>query len=746
MKYILILILLHISVIILAQNNNCILLDKETNKPIPYANICFESINSSAKSYTVSDVNGKFRKPYCTKCIIAISYIGYKTLIDTLNISEKKSFYLIPDFLELDQVIISATRTNKLLIDAPVITQVIPASRIENQGLTNIQDVLTSEIPGLDFSQVGFGTEISMQGLNSKNILILIDGEQMAGENGNNIDYSRLNTSNIERIEIVKGAASALYGSQAMGGVINIITKSSMKNFDLQIGGKYTAFNQINYPDISTDDDDFLYKSKLDLPNLNFNTSLGFNVNKLSGRTDFVSKSADAYQLEDKYDQHYDITNIDTTIIIPATTTNVNGFADLSISQKLKYKYSKKLEFNAKASYYYHNKYDFHNDNKYDNYTDITYGANLIYTPSSRLNIRASFNNDTYFKYNFFEKLNEKEMKYKNRFINPKILSNYTINHIHTLTMGIEFLYEYLLTDKFTGSSLTDKNANTSVAFIQDDINIGKKINIVAGLRTDYHSIFGIHISPKASIMYKYKRHRFRLNYANGFRSPTLKELYMNWNLLGMFTIKGDKNLVPESNQYISLSAEYAHKNLNGSINIYNNWFKNKIVGEWQNNQTVYQYINLGNSRLSGIELLLKYKFLQYFNISGGYSYVIDHRAEENQMASNSPHAANLRFEYAFSRKFYKLNFIISGKITGAKNYATYEETIYRGNFEKLWYNVHYDPYSILNISTSLSLYNRLNLIVGIDNILNYKAEIINFNTSINPGRRAFVNLIYSFK
>ena len=743
MKHIFTLLLLHITVIMIAQNNKCILLDKESNQPIAYANICFEEIENSAKHYTTSEIDGSFEYNLNNKSIIAISYVGYKTFIDTIDAPVSRIIYLVPDFLNLDQVVVTATRSSKLLKDAPVITQLISAKRIQDQGFTNVQEVLNAEIPGLEFQTVGFGTDINMQGLNSKNILILVDGEQLAGENGNNIDYSRLNTNNIERIEIVKGASSALYGSQAMGGVINIITKSSRKKFDVQVGGKIKANNQTNFDNLKTDDDDYFYKSKLDLLNLNLNAAIGFNVDKFSGRTDFVAKSSDAYQLVDGYDQNIDITNIDTTIIIPAATTNIDGYEDFTISQKLKYKLSDKLEFNANGSFYNHNRYDFHNDNKYDNFNDITYGASVYYKPNKDLNLKASFNSDTYYKYYYFEKLGEKDLNYKNIFFNPKLFSMYNVNNRNTLTFGAEFLHEYLLTDKFTGDTVTSKSVNTSVLFAQDDIDITDNINLIAGLRADYHSTFGLHISPKVSVMYKYKNHRFRLNYANGFRSPTLKELYMNWNLLGMFTIKGDENLLPESNQYLSASAEYSHKNLNGSINIYNNWFKNKIVGEWQDNQTVYQYVNIGNSTLSGVELLIKYRFLKHFIASGGYSYVIDHRSDENQMASASPHAANFRIEYGLSKKFYKLNIIISSKITGAKNYSTYNEVYYQGDFTKFWYDVHYDPYSIWNLSISQNLFNRFNLIIGIENILDYKAEIVNFNTSINPGRRAFVSMSY---
>ena len=88
----------------------------------------------------------------------------------------------------LDEVVVTATRTPKRLMQTPVITQVITAAQIEDRGLTDIRNLLTQEIPGLAFNEVGFGTSINLQGLGGKHILFLIDGERMAGETGNNVD------------------------------------------------------------------------------------------------------------------------------------------------------------------------------------------------------------------------------------------------------------------------------------------------------------------------------------------------------------------------------------------------------------------------------------------------------------------------------------------------------------------------------------------------------------------------------
>ena len=738
MKAILILLLIFAVDVIDAQTYKVI--DKETSEAVPYANICFKTIDGKT-FYTTSNLDGSFVYKYNKKAQMAISFVGYQTLIDTIEPNKSKIFLIAPDVFYINQVVITATKTRKALKDAPVLTQVIPAKQIENQALTSVQDVLTQEIPGLDFQQVGYGTDINMQGLSAKNILILIDGEPLAGENGNNIDYNRINTDNIERIEIVKGASSSLYGSKAMGGVINIITKNPRKKLELSVSGKLSEMNQLNFRNVKTYDDNYYYKQKLDLPNANLNMNIGFNLNRIKGQTQISAKSFDAYKLEDKYGESFDVINIDTVLSFPKYTTYVDGYEDYTLSQKIGINITKKINLDVKASYYNHNQYDFVNDNKNQQYQDFNYSAKLNYDISNKLNANAVFYRDSYKKYYYFNKLGAKDLNYNNILSNAKLSSTYDYSKKHTFNAGLEFLNDYLLSDKFIADTLLAKDVNTSVLYLQDEYDLNSKLNITAGGRFDYHEEFGLHFSPKISLMYKYGSHRFRLNYATGFRSPTLKELYMNWNLLGMFTIQGNENLKPETNQYLSFSGEYTKNNFNGSVNFYSNFFKNKIDGVWKNNQSVYQYTNLSSTNIYGIEILIRYHLLKHFNLSGGYSFLQTNMSAENSMSTFSPHSGNFRIEYNLTKKFYMLNVNLNTKITGAKKYDTYNEIEYNGQYVKAWYTVEYAPYALWNLAISQSFFNGLKIVAGVDNIFNFRADVVNFNTSITPGRRAFVSL-----
>lgn len=126
----------------------------------------------------------------------------------------------------LVEVVVTGTRTPKLLKETPIQTRVISARDIARQDATNVQDLLQQELPGVEFSYaMNQQTHLNFSGFGGQGVLFLIDGERLAGETMDDVDFSRLTMDNVERIEIVKGAASALYGSNAVGGVVNIITK-----------------------------------------------------------------------------------------------------------------------------------------------------------------------------------------------------------------------------------------------------------------------------------------------------------------------------------------------------------------------------------------------------------------------------------------------------------------------------------------------------------------------------------------
>lgn len=148
----------------------------------------------------------------------------------------------------LAEVVVTGTRTPKFLKETPIQTRVISARDIARQDATNVQDLLQQELPGVEFSYaMNQQTHLNFSGFGGQGVLFLIDGERLAGETMDDVDFSRLTMDNVERIEIVKGAASALYGSNAVGGVVNIITKKTDQPWALNLNGRLSKHGGRRY-------------------------------------------------------------------------------------------------------------------------------------------------------------------------------------------------------------------------------------------------------------------------------------------------------------------------------------------------------------------------------------------------------------------------------------------------------------------------------------------------------------------
>ena len=145
----------------------------------------------------------------------------------------------------LSEAVVTGTRTPKLWADTPVPTYVIGRNDIRRSDATNLRELLTHELPSAEFSYTPSGhINLNFGGFSGQGLLFLVNGERMAGETMDNVDFSRINLSDVERIEIVRGASSALYGSSATGGVINIITRQQLKsNRNSEVSARWARHN-----------------------------------------------------------------------------------------------------------------------------------------------------------------------------------------------------------------------------------------------------------------------------------------------------------------------------------------------------------------------------------------------------------------------------------------------------------------------------------------------------------------------
>lgn len=662
---------------------------------------------------TVSSIDGTYRYRFPSKGTyrISIRYTGHNPLDVVLRIDRDTTvdFSLDPSQSQLDAVVVTGTRTPKMLKDVPVVTTVISAKEIEKTGSLTIADVLQSEIPGVEFSRQMDGQVVmNMQGMGGSDVLFLIDGERMAGESLNNIDYERLNTDNIERVEIVRGAGSALYGSNAIGGVVNIITKEADQPWSLNVNGRYGSNNE--------------WKA---------GATMGLDRKRLNSMTNVSYKSIDSYTLKGR-----------DALSTPST---IYGGRTINANQSLRYDILPNLSFKVRGGFY-HRERDY-TQTRINRYIDGTAGAVIHYDITEKANLSLDYAFDLYDKYNFYPRAGIALKEYSNMQNKASLQLDYRFTTDNVLTVGTEYFNETLMSNQFdTNSNGKYKNymAHTAVAYAQHDISFKKQWYLVYGLRMDYNSQFSLpHLSPKLSLMYKINPVSLRLSYAGGFRAPSLKERYSNYDMggQGWFIIYGDPDLKSENSQNVMLSAEYTHKQFSITASGYYSHTRDKIATIYNLKQDTAFYRNVNRSLSAGFDAGLMVRLPYGFGIKLNYAYVFDQQKEGGVNVSYArPHTGVVRFDYHLKKGWYSIGLSLSGRVLSSLNSAAATGSNDE-NGRPIYEKVHYPAYTMWKFNVHQKFMDAVSLNVGLDNIFNYRPRDYDLISSTSPGITFYVAL-----
>ncbi len=625
---------------------------------------------------------------------VRISLVGYETREVLINIPQADNhadFTIKESSINLNEVVITGTRSEKMIKNVPVITQVISARQMLNLGLTNVTGALQNMVPGLDISQYGTRTSITLQGMSSKYVLFLIDGEKIAGEVNGDIDYSILNLENIDRIEVIKGASSSLYGSNAIGGVINILTNPINEDFDGKFYTRYTKFNE-------------LYSGG----------GISFKKGPVGSSTSLNFSHTDGY---------------DNTPDTPHDWTQ-NPYSSFTVNQKFEIKPGPGFMLVPYVNFYQFERGNVSARPAHDLYQDLSAGLKgKIFAGENSFNF--SFYRDRYDAYDVLELLNDRKDRVSYNIINTlRTQGNFILSERNSLIAGFEYNFENLFSERIEGGI---KDAGEAVAYLQEDIQMGI-LNIVAGIRGSYHSNYGFNAAPKISLLLKHGPLNFRASTGTGFRSPSLKELYMNFDHFGEWYIIGNTQLKPESSRYISGSVEFLKPWNNSSVTVYRNSLTDMITDRWLTDsvQLTRQYQNIASASVFGIDVLSKQKLFGGLWISTGYSFVNSYDDQTGlQLYGTTKHSGNISLDYNYRKRYYALTARVYCKIMGEKFYEITEE----GTFID-------KPYSSFRFTVSQE-YKWIRITTGVDNVFNLVLpDNINF---ISPGRRFFIGINLDF-
>lgn len=685
-------------------------------EPLAGASIVVEGTNINCGSNSKGEFSLNVQKDKVYK--LRVSYLGYTPRLITVPASGHPplKIKLQPSETALNELVVTGSRYERQLKDVPVITRVISREEIETVNPVDFTTLLEYTLPGIQFyyntmSQV---PEITYQGMDAKAVLFLLDGERISGESGDsNIDYSRFNINDIERIEVVRGAASTLYDSRAIGGVINIITKKSVRPFTASMHTRYAGKKGQSY-----------------------SASAGVNLHRFSSLTSFGWRKRDSYLVKDEQGKQKEIINPDGSVTKSKTDPvafNIYGYSIMDISQKLSYNFSDRFTGSARISYYTNKRDKYDNARYYQRYRDLILSGKLKWQFADNQNLDLSYIRDNYIKDNVY--VDDDERVYGN--VNSTIRLYYTgMFGKHTLSGGVDLLREDMKHHFMKDTATVHMNQYSFC--LQDDWQLTDKMNVVVGVRGDKGGSYRLHFTPKVSVLYRpLKTITLRAGYSQGYRIPNLKELYQEFNMGGMgIMMYGNKDLKPEEGTQISASVEYDYKGLNLSVSTYHNRYKNKISYEYISPGKSWnmKYVNALNVKTTGVEVTANYKLPFGLRFSGGYSYVYDYDERNGyNMSWVRPHSARLSSVY--KHRFGKTTESVAFNTSWVSSITRYAYS----SSDKTYTKTKYDPRTLCSLNLRSELPRGIAIGLMVDNIFNYRDKAVDSAVQLPENGRAFV-------
>ncbi len=597
------------------------------------------------------------------------------------------------NFADLDDVVVTATRTPKSLKDVPVVTRLISGDEIRKTDATNIQDLLTEELPGLEFGYaMSQETSLNMSGFGGNAVLFLVDGERLAGETMDNVDYNRLNLESVGRVEVVKGASSALYGANAVGGVVNLISSEHTEPWHVNVNSRYRSFGN----------------------EWRAGGDVSFNLGKWNSNTSLLYTKSNTVRLTSAFDTQSKI-------------QQVFGGEVFNIKERLTFRPVSNLRLVARGGYF--NRVS-NRANYDDHYYDYTGGLRAIWDISDADNLELTYSYDQYDKARFIGGTRTHDHDYSNRQNIAHALYSHFWN-LATLTVGADYMYDYLTTYQFADN--TNHSQYSIDAFAQFDWRPIDWFNVVASLRQDYFS--GSKQgwpTARLATMFKLKPLTIRASYAGGFRAPSLKEMYMDFDMAGIQMIYGNPDLKPEKSHNLNLSFER-----NGAVNSsafagaysvtatgYYSYYNSRITttdfpGDGTRDEGAI-YCNEDGVKVGGIDATARYRFRCGAGVKVSYNYLHSWgRTVDSQFSQPRSHSATWRLDYERGfGKFYRLYAAISGRYLGAPDTKLESD----------------GAYSLWKFTLEQQVWHGVNVNFIIDNLFNYRPKVYYWNSAPTDG------------
>ena len=611
----------------------------------------------------------------------------------------------------LSGVVVTGTQTPRLLKKLPIMTQVITQRDLQRINPRSAADALQMSIPGVNVTMHGAQYRVTIQGMSGDYILFLVDGEKITSEGNGVVDLNRIDMSTIERIEVIRGSASALYGSNAIGGVVNFITRQGQRPLQANASMDISSEGVTRY-------------------------ALGVQVR----RQEFSSSTSLSYTHQDPYS--INIPQRDGSVDV----TSARGQKTKTLGQSLRYR-----TLDSRNEVYAYLRYSFRDQDELlvtrrNHYTTHSLGGRLYHAFDSQHNVRLDYTNELYDRSDWFVPTRDYSPVFLQTAHTMRLQYNYGEEGVTKLfaNVGGEGYHEALQGNRFEDYR-SSYRAELYSGYLQAEYRPSEKLSLVGGLRYDHHSRFGGRLSPRLSALYSIGNLRLRASYSEGFRSPSLKELYMDWDHLGMFFIKGNTSLRPEVSRMISLSPEYQTRELNVTILASYNIIQDRISLVEQSN-TDQRYENRpGTSKLLNVQTSVRWRMPWGLNLNADYAYLntIDRIRTKSGIAlpfaSTRPH--NFTATLSYDKRVGDGTISASYTLRGASSVTTAQYSVDADDYTPV---VH-QAFVLSRLAVTALWRSRLRISLGVDNLFDYLPESVNVTGSISPGRTYFSTLALTF-
>ena len=633
----------------------------------------------------------------------------------------------------LNPVVVTGSGHHQRLKSTATPVHVLSAQEIHEQGITTFDGAMTRMMPQVSMAPNSMGTFLRLNGLGNKYILILINGQKLSGDISNNVDLSRINMSRVKRIEILDGAASSLYGSDAIAGVINIITDQPTQQLvsvtsDTRVSGHGQLTESVNLD---------IYK------------------NGFGSYTSFTHDRADSYQNNDlEYVKDSD------TETQPTIAPLFTGYRSNIVGQRFTYAPSQHLALNASLDYSYKitdrpdTRDDITGGTDYEmRYKGLRWNVGGIYKFGGRggaglrgNSLQANFTVDRFRygkEYDVATKTNaigDYVQSKKQRMMEGELKAILGLMDGSTTIFGADWRKDWL---EATSGDI-NQHVWTLAAYAQHEQTFLRIMTATLGLRYTRHETFGSRLTPKVVLMAAPGDFRFRATWSAGFRAPGLDELYYHYFSVnrGKPQISfGNPDLSPETSHYLSLNAEYRSQFIAVSLTGYLNRINDMVVkqnvpieavGDQESPalqmlrrefpemtddqaQKLSQYALYQNSDkgdVKGVQLNLSANLFAGFNLSANYVYTYARSKSGTEwlpLERSIRHSATVTANYHHAWRRYGLNVNLNGRLQS--------KTYYTGTYEDA------PGFGVWNLNTThtldLAKWVVLEPSIGIDNIFN---------------------------